>query len=223
MEITWYGHACFELKNNAATIVTDPYDNSLGLAPPTLHADIVSVSHNNPRHNAVNQVQGNYSVLDSPGEYEIKEVFITSYALYPPKADAATALADRNIIFFYEMDNLTVCHLGDISHVPTQSQVEAVDQVDILLIPVGNGRSLNATQASEVIGIIEPAIVIPMHYALPGMAISLDPLEKFLKEMGLAQIEAQPKLRIAANNLPPETQTVILTAKNQGSLGDSAL
>ncbi len=214
MEITWYGHACFELKNNTATIVTDPYDDSLGLTPPALHADIVTLSHNNPRHNAVSQVQGNYKVLDSPGEYEIKEVFITGHALYPPKADAATALADRNIIFFYEMDNLTVCHLGDIAHTPTQSQVEAVDQVDILLIPVGSGRSLNAAQASEVIGIIEPAIVIPMHYALPGMTISLEPLEKFLKEMGLAQIEAQPKLRITASNLPSETQTVVLTAKN---------
>ena len=214
MEIIWHGHACFELKNNTATIVTDPYDDSLGLRPPALQADIVSVSHNNPRHNAVSRVQGNYRVLNRPGEYEIKEVFITGHALYPPKAEAASALADRNIIFFYEMDNLTVCHLGDIAHVPTQSQVEAVDKVDILLIPVGSGRSLNAAQASEVIGIIEPAIVIPMHYALPGMTISLEPLEKFLKEMGLPQIEAQPKLRITTSNLPSETQTVILIAKN---------
>jgi len=217
MEITWYGHACFELKNNTATIITDPYDDSLGLTPPPLHADIVTVSHNSPRHNAANKVQDPYRLLDSPGEYEIREVFITSYALYPPRTGSAKTPADRNLIFFYEIDNLTVCHLGDILHVPTQSQVEAVDKVDILLIPVGGGRSLSAAQASEVIGIIEPAIVIPMHYALPKINISLDPLEKFLKEMGLPQIEAQPKLRITAGNLPPETQTVILTQKNRNN------
>jgi len=214
MEISWYGHACFELKKNTVTIVTDPYDDSLGLTLPSLHADIVTVSHDSPRHNAVGLVQGNYKVLDSPGEYEIKKVFIISYTLYSPKADKAKALEDRNVIFVYEIDNLTICHLGDISHAPTQSQVEAVDKVDILLIPVGGGRSLNAAQASEVIGIIEPAIVIPMHYHLPNINIALDPLDKFLKEMGLPQIEPQAKLKITAGNLPPETQTVILTPKN---------
>ena len=130
MEIFWYGHACFELKSNTATIITDPYDNSLGLAQPSLHADIVTVSHNNPRHNAVNLVQGNYRVLDSPGEYEIKEVFITGQTLYSPKADNGDAPKDRNVIFVFEIDNLTICHLGDISHVPTQSQVEAIDKVE---------------------------------------------------------------------------------------------
>jgi L-ascorbate metabolism protein UlaG (beta-lactamase superfamily) len=211
MEIIWHGHACFELKDDVVTIVTDPFDESLGLEQPQLQADIVTVSHDNPNHNAVSSVLGNYKVLDAPGEYEIKEIFIAGHAMYPPSTGTGNSAQTRNITFIYEMDNITICHMGDIIHVPTQSQVEAFDNVDILLIPVGGSKSLNAAQASEVISIIEPAIVIPMHYHLPNITISLDPLDKFLKEMGLPQFDPQAKLRISQRSLPIETQTIVLT------------
>ncbi len=211
MDIIWHGHACFEIKCAETTIVTDPFEASLGLPAPNLTADIVTVSHNNPHHNATHLVAGASKVVDRPGEYEIRTAFIIGSAIYPP-ADKANQMADpRNIVFFIEADDLTVCHMGDIRHVPTQSQMENFSNVDILLLPVGNGKSLTAAQASEALSLIEPSIIIPMHYALPGITIPLEPLEKFLKEMGLPASEPADKLRISKSNLPQDTQTVILS------------
>lgn len=210
MEINWYGHACFQFKNTAA-IVTDPFDDSLGLPAPNLQADIVTVSHQTPHHNAIGRVSGPFKVLTRPGEYEIKAVFITGHALHPLRPTRPNRSQNYNVVFMFDIDGLRICHLGDIRHVPGQSQVEAFDNVDILLIPVGGGNSLNAAQAAEVIGIIEPSIVIPMHYHLPNITVPLEPVDKFLKEMGLSQLEPQPKLKLTAGSLPPETQTIILT------------
>ena len=210
MDIIWHGHACFELISDNTTIVTDPFEQSLGLAIPELSADIITVSHNSVHHNATNLVHGDAKVVNRPGEYEIREAFIIGSAIYPP-ANQAKKMADpRNIVFFIEIDGITVCHMGDIRHVPTQSQMENFSDVDILLLPVGNGKSITAAQASETISLIEPSIVVPMHYALPGITIPLEPLDKFLKGMGLPTTEPLSKLRINANNLPDETQTVIL-------------
>ena len=211
MEIVWFGHACCSLENGNTTIITDPFDSSLGLRLPSLEADIVTISHNSPRHNAVDVVSGSFRVVDRPGEYEIRDIFIQGEALFPAQAKGDAAIQTRNIVFVYHIEDITVCHLGDIAHVPTQGQMESLDNVDVLLIPVGGGRSLNAAQAAEVVSLIQPAIIVPIHYSLPGITISLDPLEKFVQEMGQSQIEAQSKLRIRQTSLPPETQIVVLT------------
>lgn len=208
MEIIWFGHACCALSDEITTIITDPYDESLGLKLPEVTADIITVSHDNPRHNATHLVNGQFKVLNAPGEYEIQGVFVSGSALYPETGEKGTEA--RNVVFVYDIDELTVCHLGDISHVPTQDQIDVLDNVDVLLTPVGGGRSLNAAQASELIALIEPAIVIPIHYAMPNITIPLDPLDKFLKEMGQTHLEAQPKLKIKRNNLPTETQILVL-------------
>lgn len=211
MEIIWYGHACCALVNEATTIITDPFDKSLGIDVPGLAVDIVTVSHDNPRHNAVEAIGGRFKLIDRPGEYEIQGIFISGIALYPSDVSAETAIQLRNIVFVYEIDDMTICHLGDISHVPSQRQMETLDNVDILLMPVGGGRSLNAAKASEFISLIEPALVIPIHYALPGSAIPLEPLEKFLKEMGYSHSEAKKRLLIKRSSLPTETQIVVLS------------
>lgn len=211
MDIIWHGHACFEITCDDTTIITDPFEDSLGLAMPELSADIITVSHNSPHHNAIDRVGGQPRVVNRPGEYEIREAFIIGSAIYPPANQAKTMADPRNLVFFIEIDGITVCHMGDIRHVPTQSQMESFSNVDILLLPVGNGKSLTAAQASEAISLIEPSIIIPMHYELPGITIPLEPLDKFLKEMGLPATEPASKLRISASNLPDETQTVILS------------
>jgi len=213
MEIIWYGHACFQIQDDTATIITDPFDESLGLALPTLQADVVTVSHNTPRHNAVSTVHGAYKIIRNPGEYEIRNIFITGHAIYPAKHAANNAIQTRNTVFIFDIGGVKVCHLGDMTHVPIQSHMEALDSIDVLLIPVGGGKSLNAGQASEIISIIEPAIVIPMHYQLPGINISLEPLQKFLKEMGLPGQDPLPRFKISAGSLPEKTEIVILNSQ----------
>lgn len=216
MEITWYGHACFRLKDRNISVVTDPYDKTLGLPLPRPKADIVTISHPVPHHNYIAGVKGEFKVIDSPGEYEIGGVFVNGIHLVAPKKKGsnATAAAQNNIFVFY-MDDLAICHLGDLSDVPTQNQVEDMGSIDVLLVPVGGQNALSAAQAAEVISLIEPQIVVPMHYSLPGLTVKLDSVDKFLKEMGLTKADPIDTLKLTKANLPEETQIVLLEAKSQ--------
>jgi L-ascorbate metabolism protein UlaG (beta-lactamase superfamily) len=211
MEIIWYGHSCFRLRDKDIVMVTDPYDKSLGLPVPRVRADVVTISHNHPDHNAIQSIKGEPVVFDSPGEYEIKGIFVTGTS---SNEGRERPLDQENTIFVFEMDNLNVCHLGDLDHVPVQEQIEALGDVHVLLIPVGGVTTLNASQAAEVIRLLEPRIVIPMHYALPEMELKLDPVSKFFKEMGLREPAPEAALKVTGSALPEETQVVLLDYKH---------
>ncbi|MGQ9628544.1 MAG: MBL fold metallo-hydrolase [Anaerolineae bacterium] len=211
MEITWYGHSCFRLKDRNITILTDPYSREIGYNLPRVQADVVTVSHDHPGHNWTQGVKGQPRILDGPGEYEIRGVFITGISTFHD--DKQGANSGRNTVFLFEFDDLTVCHLGDIGHVPTQAQVETLSETDVLLIPVGGGGTINAAQAAEVISALEPRLVIPMHYKTEFCQLKLDPLSRFLKEMGLKKLPSQESLKVTKTSLPEETQVVILACK----------
>lgn len=214
MEIIWYGHACFRLKDRNSVVVTDPFDKTLGLSLPRPKADIVTVSHPAPHHSYVAGIKGDFKIVNSPGEYEIGGTFITAICLTPPQKGRKNGdVPAQNNVFVIDMDDMTVCHLGDLSHVPSQNQVEDMGNIDILMVPVGGKKALNAAQAAEVISLIEPYIVIPMHYKLPGLTINLDPVSKFLKEMGVAKSDAVSSLKLSKTSLPEETQIVMLELK----------
>src|SRR5215210_2456704 len=162
-EIIWLGHACFRLKSRDATIVTDPYDKSLGLGTLNQKAEIVTVSHHNPHHDAVSVVKGDPFVIDGPGEYEVRGVFITGVWTF---ADAQGGKErGRNNIFLFHLDDLIVCHLGSLGHTLDPKQVSSIGDVDVLLVPIGGETTLTSSKAVEVISQLEPKIVIPMHYS----------------------------------------------------------
>ncbi len=210
MEITWYGHSCFRLvERGMATIVTDPFDSEIiGYAPLKLKADIVTVSHDAPGHNYTEAVKGVAHIISGPGEFEIGGVFITGIQTdgHGKKKNGET----RNTLYVFDYDGLTVAHLGDLKQVPTQAEIEALGTVNVALVPVGGGGGLNAAKAAEVISLLEPGIVIPMHYATPDSKLQLESLNKFLKEMGLSKAETQPSLKVTRSNLPEETHVVVL-------------
>ncbi len=208
MEIVWYGLSCFRItERKHATIVTDPYDEKVGLPQLKLKADVVTVSHNAKGHNASKTVTGVQHTLTGPGEYEIGNVFITG--IMTP-ADAKTT---KNVIFMYDFNGLTLAHLGDMQKVPSQTQIEALEEVNVLLLPVGGGNSLNASQASELVSMIEPNIVIPMHYEIPGVKVELDGVDRFLKEMGVTEPKEEASLKISSSSFKEETEIVLLTPR----------
>lgn len=218
MEITWLGHSCFRLRSRAATVVTDPYGKDLGLILPRVRADIVTVSHDSDSHNNVKGVKGDFKVLVGPGEYEVSNVFVTGLVLSDRKAGGKSTKngAARNTVFLIELDGLTVCHLGDLDTVPTQAMMEeSLSEVDVLLVPVGGSGALNASQAAEVVSLLEPHVVIPMHYKIKGLELKLDPVSKFLKEMGLDKVDEQESLKLDRGGLPDETQIVLLELKSK--------
>ena len=211
-DITWLGHACFRLRGKDATIVTDPFDRGIGLEVPRPRADIVTISRDDPNHNAEATIKGEPRVLRAPGEYEVKGVFINGVATY---ADAKKgALHGKNTVFVYELDDLVICHLGGLGHTLSAAQVEALSDVSVLLVPVGSPDALDAAKAVEVIGQIEPAIVIPMMYKTGPETLNLEPLDRFAREMGLKEWVAQDKLVLKSNDLPDTTQVVVLEVKS---------
>lgn len=213
MEITWYGHSCFRLaERKMATVVTDPYDHeTVGYKPLSLRGDIVTISHAAPGHDNVAAVKSKPWVIRGPGEFEIGEVFITAVQTDGRKRGKSEA---RNILCVFDYDGITIAHLGNILSVPSQSQVEALGTVNVALVPVGAGNGLNAAKAAEVVSLLEPGIVIPMHYATPQSKIKLDSLDKFIKEMGLSSYEPEPSLKITKSAIPTETKVVVLEYKN---------
>lgn len=211
MEITWYGHSCFRLtERGLATVVTDPYDfREVGYDALKLKADIVTVSNETPGHNHLSAVKGDHHPITGPGEYEIGGVFITGIQTNGHlKKDEEEP---RNTMYLFDYNGLTIAHLGNMNRVPSQAEVEALGPVKIALIPVGGGNGLNAAKASEVVSLLEPNIVIPMHYSIQGSTVKLDSLNKFMKEMGLAEPEVVPSLKVTSlSSLPQETRVVVL-------------
>src|ERR671919_63934 len=219
MEINWYGHSCFRLtERNYATVVTDPFDSkSIGYDSLKLRSDIVTVSHDAPGHNNTDAVKGTSHVIDGAGEFEIGGVFVTGVQTdgsgsgkKKSKVKENGTASSRNTIYVFDYDGITVAHLGDLREVPTQSEIELLGTINVALVPVGGGGGMNAAKAAEAIRMIDPSLVPPMHFSPPAAKVSLDPLNKFIKEMGLSKPETQPSLKVTRSGLPNETHVIIL-------------
>ena len=210
MEISWLGHSCFQLRGKNATLITDPFSPQLGLSLGKISAPIVTISHDHSGHNFAAGVGGNPRVVHGPGEYEISDVLITGVASYHDTKRGQER--GRNTIYVIHMDDLIICHLGDLGHILQEEQLEEVADADILLIPIGGQNTINAAQAAEVISQVEPRIIIPMHYRL-STGDAANPLDKFCREMGVEAINTQPKLLVTRSTLPAETQVVILSSR----------
>ncbi|HEY76230.1 MAG TPA: MBL fold metallo-hydrolase [Thermoflexia bacterium] len=210
MEIVWYGLNTFRFSERGmASVVTDPYPPEVGLTYPRPRADIVTVSRNTPECSYTRGVRGPFRVFDTPGEYEVGGVFVTAIpTIVGPKKSP-----ERNIIFHFDYDGLTICHLGHLDRVPTQAHIEALGAVDILLVPIGGDGGLKPAKAAEVISLLEPSIVIPMRYKIPGLKMSLGSLSRFLQQMGLEKAKPQEALKISRHRLPSETEVVVLTPR----------
>lgn len=193
-------------------MVTDPFDNkSIGYSALKLKSDIVTVSHDAPGHNNVDAVKGASHVIDGAGEFEIGGVFVTGVSTDGGGAGKKKGKGSpNNTIYVFDYDGITVAHLGDLKQTPTQSEIESLGTINVALVPVGGGGGLNAAKAAEVISLIEPNLVIPMHYSTPAVKLSLDSLSKFVKEMGLSKPETQPSLKVTRSALPSETHVVVL-------------
>lgn len=207
-EIKWFGHGCFRVRGREATVVLDPVGKSTGYLLPKQKADIVTVSHPHPGHNALGQVQEGYFLIDGPGEYEVSDVFVTGIRTYHDSKGGQ--LHGHNTVYLLELEDLRICHLGDLGHALTEEQVERLDEVDVLLVPVGGGNALDAQAANEVIGQIEPRIVIPMHYRTPAGDRGLNDLEHFCKALGVENPTPQEKATIRKSDLPETVKVVIL-------------
>ena len=209
MEITWFGYSCFRLKGKSATVITDPCPPNLGYSMDKQSARIVTVSHNHADHSYLEAISGEYRLVNRPGEYEIGGILIIGISAFHDAENGA--ILGKSTIFAIEVDDVTICHLGDLGHPPSSKQIEELGHVDILLVPVGGSTTIGSSQAAATVRSIEPKIVIPMHYKTLTLSKELDTVDKFLKEMGLTEVVPQPKLTVTKATLPPTTQVVVLS------------
>ena len=211
MIINYFGQSYFKLESRGIVIAIDPYSEEIGLKPPRFKADIVLISHDHPDHNNLKAILGDYFLVKGPAEVEKSGIFIEGLMSFHDSRGGR----DRglNTVFVLEAENLRIAHLGDLGEKILKEEIlEKLSDIDILMIPVGGNFTIDAEAAVSVINQIEPKIVIPMHYALPGLKIKLDSLDKFLKVFG-RRGEEMDKLTVRPSDLPAETKLIILKSQ----------
>ncbi len=209
MDVTWHGQSCFRLRGKGAAVVTDPYPPSLGPRL-RLDANVVTVSHGHESHSHLAAVRDGAYVIDGPGEYEVAGVTVRGLPTFHDGQQGAEH--GRNTVFVIELDDVSVCHLGDLGHTLNDQTLEGIGNVDVLLVPVGGGAALDGARAAEVVRQVEPRYVVPMHFGHPSLRGELAAVDRFLKEMGVAE-EAEPQAKLAvqsSSTTEGDTKIVVL-------------
>ena len=214
MQIFWKGHSCFQIlanigKGNQVKIVIDPFSEEIGLKLPKMEADILLISHSHHDHNNKKAISGNPFLIEGPGEYEVKGVYVEGVHSWHDQKEGQER--GENTIYTIEAEEMKICHLGDLGQKKlTDEQLEKIGDVDVLMVPVGGVFTISAKEAISIMAQIEPKITIPMHYSIPKLKIKLDGLEKFLKPLGIKKIEPLPKLSIKKRDLSPEEARIVI-------------
>ncbi len=211
MTISWYGQSCFRIDTREATLAIDPFSKDIGLAPPHFKADMVLVTHSHPDHANVGAIPGEPRVIASPGEYEIKGVGIRGIPTFHDRSQGK----DRGLNTIFRIDlaaeAIVLLHLGDFGEAAMREEtIEALGDVDVLFVPVGGTYTIDGETAAKVVHQIEPRLVIPMHYHLPGLKVKLAPVDEFLKAFGARNAERLEKLVIKKKDLPDEETRVVV-------------
>ena len=208
MEISWLGHSCFRIRGSQATVITDPYSPDVGYSLGKPKARVVTVSHQHPGHSYVQGVGGDPKLITGPGEYEISGILIIGIDTFHDAENGSQR--GKNTVYLIEIDEVSLCHLGDLGHMLIAEQIEELGNVDILLAPVGGVSTIDAPVAAELARQLEPKVVIPMHYKTEALSWELEPVGRFLREMGGEQVTSQPRLSFNRSNLPLTTQVYLL-------------
>jgi L-ascorbate metabolism protein UlaG (beta-lactamase superfamily) len=208
MIINWLGQSAFKIQDKEVTVAIDPHDKT-GLKMPKFQAEVLLISHDHEGHSNVEAIKGDPFIIDNPGEYEVKNVFVYGVPGWHDNKNGAQF--GKITMYLIEMEGVKIAHLSDLGQESlTPEQLEILEGCDILMIPVGGNFTIDGVQAVKIISQIQPRIVIPMHYKVPGLNIKIDPVDKFLKEFGVSQVEKLDKFKVSKKDLPQEETKVII-------------
>jgi len=215
MNIQYYGHSCFKITTKPAgratddvSIFFDPFDKQIGLRPPQGQADLALVSHNHHDHNNIEALKGDPVVINTAGEYSVKGVNIIGVEAFHDDKEGQER--GKINIFTIETEGLKICHLSDLGGDLGPKQLDEIDGVDILFIPVGGKYTIDGKKAAEIARKIEPAIIIPMHYKIPGSTVDISDEKSFCEAMGTCPKEKISKLTLKKKDLEGKNSEVIL-------------
>ena len=207
MDIVWLGHSAVRVVSSGVTLITDPYSESLGLSLGNHSAEIVTVSNSHPHHSFSEVIEGDPRILSGPGSYEIGSFYITGMAT---RLDDHGEEQQINTVFTMRSEGLTLCHLGDLNQRLTPGQVQELSQADVLFVPAGEICTIGVPYVAELVNLIGPRILIPIHYRIEGVSADLAPLDRFIAEMGITEVAPQARLNVTSTNLPRELRVVVL-------------
>ncbi len=204
MRIVWHGHACFEV-NDGITVVIDPHDGkSIGIARPSLEADLVFVSHNHFDHNCTKVVKGNPLIVESTVNETIMGVRTRALQTYHDTVDGRKR--GNNRIYRFEMDGVSFCHLGDLGHTLSDGTLEALGPIDVLFVPVGSVFTIDGETAWRLVNKIDPRIAVPMHYRVRGLSLSIRPVGDFLDQVNVPVTRVGNEIIFEKEDLPEDTE-----------------
>ncbi|ACL75452.1 MBL fold metallo-hydrolase [Ruminiclostridium cellulolyticum] len=182
MKIKWFGHSCFLLtSDNGIRILTDPFNEQVGYPLPETRADIVTTSHDHYDHDNVEIIKGSYKHIKGIGDFTYDNITIRGVSTFHDEMGGAKR--GKNTVFIYSIDDITICHLGDLGHALSQEQIKEIGKVDVLLVPIGGVYTIDGNTAIEVIKLLKPRISIPMHYKTEHLSFELDGLDSFLSKI----------------------------------------
>lgn len=180
MRVRWHGHSCFEFEDSDVKVVIDPHDGkSIGIRPPSVSADIVLMSHDHYDHNVFRVVQGAHkNFLSENGTFTEKGLRIEGLPTFHDEENGACR--GLNTMYLFEMDGISVCHCGDLGCVPSQEIIDRIKGVDFLFVPVGEVFTMELPRVREFIELVNPNIIVPMHYRVGGLTIPISTIDGFL-------------------------------------------
>jgi L-ascorbate metabolism protein UlaG (beta-lactamase superfamily) len=198
MEITWLGHSSFLIKDSKGrTLLTDPFDESVGYKVFEGHADVVTISHHHFDHDYIEKITGNPAVLDKVGFFNLCDIDIKGIPSYHDNVEGAKR--GENIIYVFKMDDYRICHLGDLGHILSIHDADAIGEVDILFVPVGGNFTIDGKEAAAVCKLLNPHIVIPMHFKTSALTFPIEGVENFLAHMKNGENIHSTTLKIEGN------------------------
>jgi L-ascorbate metabolism protein UlaG (beta-lactamase superfamily) len=211
VKVKWWGHATFEIKGSKVTVITDPHGGSVGLPEPRSSGDIVLVSHDHFDHySKIDQVSksGAEKFLWAEGTKTVKGITVKGIPAFHDESKGKQR--GKNIIYTFNVDGINFCHLGDLGHIPSDSQVKEIGQVDVLFIPVGGVFTIDAKGATETANLIKPKIIIPMHYKLPSLQLGIAEVKEFTSGKTRVKEVKSSEVEISKDALPKETEVWVL-------------
>lgn len=231
MHLSWFGLSAFKIETKDAVLVTDPFAPAHAAKAMRAKADIVTVSAPaNDAHNHVAAIFGEPFVIDCPGEFEVKGVYVQGIGLRgqtgpgagrtrgsprrtTPLPEGAPAIAT---VFTFDLEGMRLAHLGDLRSIPSADLLEKIDGVDVLFLPVGGGATLEPDVAMNVVNAVEPRVVVPMHFRSEGFRDKFLGADAFLREIGASKVEPVERATIKKRDLGEEGTTVLLFQASGG-------
>jgi len=212
VKLKWFGHSCFLLTaDSGVKVLIDPFDPEVGYKLPPQEADIVTTSHNHEDHNYLKAVSGKFKHLNKPGAFSERGIEITGIVTYHDKVQGKKS--GRNVVFKFTVDGLNICHCGDLGHVFTAEQLQALGPVDVLLVPVGGNYTIDHELAAEVCSLVSPKVIIPMHYKTEVNDYPIAGVDLFLTRMGGGKVLDKPEIELTPNSISSYAPVVVLSYK----------